>query len=501
MSIVSTVCLLLNIFGYFYTPSDWLHFPQVSEIRSISAGPSVVYITVSNGIFVMDKYTGEITRTISKPDNISLPIKLAGYDPELGILWVLSEDGNRLTGYYPRTQINYSVYVPFQPKSMGIADRYIYFESADSEIVQMDKRFLNFTQTESFPSTITWYGKRNLPKTRKYTFLSPYKYYDYEFNRYGITCVFEDFNRLWVGTRGNGIFVYNLSSTRMLNHFRFGFNKLSPHIFTTDEGLWFENTDYPRSFVRYNPVSAEWSYFNTQAGINPPYNSSFYSFKIFDLIRTEEINSIIQDSNKYWVSTDLSMYLYNPKTPSLEQIFLPGGHRLNNINTLYLNGSELLIGTDNSLLAYDKKTRKFSQVKDPDGIFDFGVFDIARGNDRLYFACFGGILSFQIGASRDTLNRTAWQKIIIPGFSLATRINALAYAPNTLFIGYVGGIIIYYEQSGRFEYLTTQNGLLDNYIYDLYINQDWQNQESRYLWISTPSGLSRFLYQKIFTIK
>jgi hypothetical protein len=367
--------------------------------------------------------------------------------------------------------------------------------------MRMDKRLLNFSQAESLPTTITWYGARSNSQIRSYTFLTPYQYIDYEFNRYSITCFYKDFNRLWVGTNGYGILIYNLSSTRMLNHYRFGLNKPSPFIFTTDEGLWFENIDYPRSFVRYNPISDEWSYFNTKAGINPPYKSNFYSFKIFDLIRTEEITNLVQDSNTYWISTNQSLYLYNPKSLTLDQIFLPGGHRLNNVRTLFLNGSELLIGTDNNLLAYDKRTKRFSQVNNPDGSFDFGVSDIVRGNDKLYFACFGRVISFPIGVQHDSLNQASWQRVTIIGLSPDTRINALAYAPGILFVGYADGIIVYYEQSGKYEYLTTQNGLFDNYIYDMYINNDWQNQQSQFLWITTPNGLSRFLYQKIFTIK
>jgi hypothetical protein len=501
MGIVSTVCLLINLVGYFYTPSDWLYFPQMSEIRSISTSPFDAYITVSNGIFVMDKYYGNLTRTITTSDGISVPIKSSSYDPEIGILWILSEDGNQLTGFYPHTQMRFNVNLPFRANSIGIADQYLYFDVSKPKTMRMDKRLLNFSQAESLPTTITWYGARSNSQIRSYTFLTPYQYIDYEFNRYSITCFYKDFNRLWVGTNGYGILIYNLSSTRMLNHYRFGLNKPSPFIFTTDEGLWFENIDYPRSFVRYNPISDEWSYFNTKAGINPPYKSNFYSFKIFDLIRTEEITNLVQDSNTYWISTNQSLYLYNPKSLTLDQIFLPGGHRLNNVRTLFLNGSELLIGTDNNLLAYDKRTKRFSQVNNPDGSFDFGVSDIVRGNDKLYFACFGRVISFPIGVQHDSLNQASWQRVTIIGLSPDTRINALAYAPGILFVGYADGIIVYYEQSGKYEYLTTQNGLFDNYIYDMYINNDWQNQQSQFLWITTPNGLSRFLYQKIFTIK
>ena len=501
MAITSAVCLLFNLFTYFYNPSDWLYYPPITEVRSISASPFSLYITTANGIFVMDKYYGNLTRTITTPDRISIPIKLAGYDPELGILWILSGNGNSLKGFYPRTQIHFNINLPNRVSSIGIADQYIYFDAPNNKIIRMNKTLLNFSPADSFPVNITWYGDRNTSQIRSYLFLTPYQYIDYEFNRYAITCFYKDFNRLWIGTNGYGVFSYNLSSTRMLDHYRFGLNKLSPHIFGIDEDLWFENTDYPRNLVRYNPTTDEWSYFNIKAGINPPYKSNFYSFKIFDLIRTEEITGIIQDSITYWLSTDQAFYLYNPKTPGLEQVFLPGGHRLNNINTLYLNGSELLIGTDNSLLAYDKKTKKFSQVKDPDGTFNFGVFDIVRGTDKLYFACYGGVISFQINVPRDSVNRSAWQRVVISGMSADTRINVLAYAPNTLFIGYANGIIVYNEPNGRYEFLYTQNGLLDNYIYDLYINNDSQNSQSQYLWISSASGLSRFQYDKIYTVK
>jgi len=501
MSIVSTACLLLNLFGYFYNPSDWLNFPPMSEIRSISTSPFDAYITVSNGIFVMDKYYGNLTRSITTSDGIAVPIKLAGYDPELGILWILSEDGSQLTGFYPRTQMCFNINLPFRANSIGIADQDLYFDISKPKTMRMDKRLLNFSQADSLPLTITWYGTRSNSQIRSYTFLTPYQYIDYEFNRYSITCVYTDFNRLWVGTNGYGVFVYNLSSTRMLNHYQFGLKTISSKIIPTQEGLWFVNDDYPRSFTRYDPTTDEWTYFNTKAGIPSPVKSSLYSLKLFDLIRTEEITNLVQDSNTYWISTNQSLYFYNPKSLTLEPIFLPGGHRLNNIKTLFLNGSELLIGTDNNLLGYNKRTKKFSQVDDPDGSFNFGVSDIVRGNDKLYFACFGKVVSFPIGIQHDSINQASWQRVVITELGLDTRINALAYAPNTLFIGYAGGIIIYYEQSEKYEYFTTQNGLPDNYVYDLYIDQNQQSQQNQYLWIITPQGLSRFLYQKIYSIK
>lgn len=481
--------IALNLWGYFYSPADWSYFPANSEIRSITSSPSAEYITVSEGIFVLDKFSNNIERTITRSDGISTPIKLTAYDPELGILWILSEYGNRLTGYYPHTNIYFEVSVPFRTNSLGIADKYIYFDSAGAKIFRMDKRILTSSVAKKLPKTINWFGERGLTKLRDYSFLTPYFYYDDYFNRYEITCIFQEPNKLWVGTNGYGVFVYDLFSTRLIRHTQFGLKNISKRIWATNEGLWFLTADFPPILIRYKPETEEWTYFDTRLGFLSAYNSDLISYKFFDLIYHEEIMDVIEDGKSYWISTDQSLYFYDKQASVLEKILLPDGRRLSNINTLFLYGNQLLLGTDNGLLIYGKTTKKFSQIKDPNQELDWGVFDIVQGKDQLYFATYGGVVSL-----KDSANQKSWSKVTITGFSREIPLTTLAYAPGYLFIGYSNGIIVYNEKLGSYEFLTTQNGLLDNLVYDLYIN----NKQSDYLWITGPKGLSRFRYSNAY---
>lgn len=519
MNFLGTLCLALNICGYFYNPADWLHFPVTSEIRSITSGPSNEYITVSEGIFVLDKFTNNIERTIISSDGISFPIKLTAYDAEMGILWILSEYGDRLTEYYPHTNIKYEVNLPFRTNSLGVADKYIYFDFGGSKIFRMDKRTLSFSVAKKLPKTIIWYGERSLTKLRNYSFLTPYFYYDDYFNRYEITCIFQEPNKLWVGTNGYGALIYQLSSTRLLQHIQFGLKNISKRIWKTNEGLWFLTEDFPPTLIRYNPETEEWKYFDTRPGFLSAYSSDLISFKFFDLMYHEEIMDLIQDNKSFWISTDRSLYFYDTHKSILENILLPDGRRLNNINTLFLYSNQLLIGTDNGLLIYNKMIKRFLQIKDPNQELNWGVFDIVQGKDRLYFATYGGVVTLNNSANQtlhllsnyykadttilDSLGPKqsigmGWGKVTIAGFNRQTPITALAYAPGYLFIGYSGGIIVYNEKYGNYEFLTTQQGLLDNYIYDLYISNNDKNEQNEYLWITSPKGLSRFRYSNSY---
>jgi len=510
MSLVGALCLVLNLCGYFYNPVDWSYFPANSEIRSITSSPLNEYITIPEGIFVLDKFRNNIIRTITSADGISTPIKLTAYDAEMGALWILSEYGNRITRYFPHTNIKAEAGLPFRTNSLGIADKYIYFDSAGAKIFRMDKRILTSSVAKKLPKTIIWYGERSLTKLRDYSYLTPYFYYDDYFNRYEITCLFQETNKLWVGTNGYGIFVYDLFSTRLLRHTQFGLKNISKRIWETNEGLWFLTADFPPILIRYKPETEEWTYFDSRPGFLSAYNSELISFKFFDLIYREEIMDLIEDGKSFWISTDQSLYFYDKQASVLEKILLPDGRRLSNINTLFLYGNQLLLGTDNGLLIYDKTTKKFSQIKDPNQELDWGVFDIVQGKDRLYFATYGGIVTLQDATQLSNWHEadttisdslqiyqsigTGWEKITIAGFSREIPLTILAYTSDYLFIGYSNGIIVYNERNTNYEFLTTQNGLLDNLVYDLYIS----NQQSDYLWITGPKGLSRFQYSNTF---
>ncbi len=515
MSFISNLCLALNILGYFYSPADWSYFPANSEIRSITSSPLNEYITVPEGIFVLDKFSNNIERTITSADGISFPIKLTAYDAEMGALWILSEYGNRITRYFPHTNIKAEAKLPFQTNSIGIADKYIFFDSAGAKTYKIDKRTLGLSVAKKLPKTITWYGERGLTKLRDYSFLTPYFYYDDYFNRYEITCFFQETNKLWVGTNGYGIFVYDPFSTRLLRHNQFGLKNISKRIWATNEGLWFLTADFPPVLIQYKPEIEEWTYFDTRPGFLSAYNSDLISFMFLDLIYHEEITDIIQDGKIYWISTDQSLYFYDKQTSLMERILLPDGRRLSNANTLFVYGNQLLIGTDNGLLLYNKTKKKLSQIKDPNQELDWGVFDIVQGKDRLYFATYGGVISLKVSANQtphllldyyktgtailDSLNYqqsigAGWGKITIAGFSREIPLTTLAYTPGYLFIGYSNGLIVYNEKNANYEFITTQTGLLDNLIYDLYIS----NQQKDYLWITGPKGLSRFQYSNTF---
>ncbi|MCX8015403.1 MAG: hypothetical protein N2748_05230, partial [candidate division WOR-3 bacterium] len=88
-------------------------------------------------------------------------------------------------------------------------------------------------------------------------------------------------------------------------------------------------------------------------------------------------------------------------------------------------------------------------------------------------------------------NKKVWDKITIAGLGRQTPFKHLAYANNYLFIGYDNGIIVYNQKTTAYEFITTQNGLLDNYIYDMMISCD-------HLWIIGPKGLARFQFTNIY---
>ncbi|MCX8014875.1 MAG: hypothetical protein N2748_02540, partial [candidate division WOR-3 bacterium] len=344
-----------------------------------------------DGIYVINKFKNRLERTLTSVDGLSIPIKLAGYDPETGALWILtvSQLGpfrNQLIQFFPNTNIKHYIEIPFRTNSIAIADRYVYFDSANVKIFRLDKKTLSYAVSKKIPKGIYWYGEKSLNNLRDYTFLAPYFYYDDYLNRYEITCLYQDPPKLYVGTKGFGVLIYDLNSTRLVNHYQFGLKNISKKIWVTKEGIWFLTTGYPPVLILYQPTLDKWQYYDSRIGYLASYQSELIGFHLLDLIRREELNNIVEDDNGFWLSTDQSLYFYQKSASDIERIVLPDGRRLTDINTLYVNKNELLIGTDNGLLSYDKKTKKFFQLKDPGQDLDWGVFDIVQGDDRLYIA-------------------------------------------------------------------------------------------------------------------
>ncbi len=472
MNLLFIFSLLVN--SYMYNPNDWLELPALSDARNVTVDPFYIYVIYGHDIAVVNKFDKKLARTATEADGLPVGIKLGAYDPETGVIWLLTP--SLLVSYNPNTRGVYS----FQHSltnltSLGVGPQYVYLATSQAAL-RFSKLLHQFEPVSTIDPQTIWYGARSPYKPRNYIFLTPYYYLDPNFRRYDIIALVEDQNTLWVTTNGYGIFAYDLF-TKVPRHYRFGPAAAQVFkIFTDPTGLWLTNPDYI-SF--YNPKADTWSYYDLAVQPLSSLQATLVKPPVYDLIRRGDLLSVVWKDSAYWLGTTDGLYFFEPKSEILI-------HELSanlSIDKLLVQGDSAFLASDRGLYLFHLKNLTLTEIKDPDGKVGFGVSDIAQTRDKLFFACSGGIVSL------DTLGN--WEFRQIPGMDLTNYPGAIAAFDNLLFVATGGGLIIFDEDKKSYQRVELSTGLLLDTINALAVDND-------YLWIGTKNGISRFAYKVLF---
>lgn len=469
--------LLISFFEftycYVYNHRDWLNLPIVKKIHSITADPSNVYIGTPDAIYIFDKSQNQITRTLTSSDGIIGVIRMCGYDRESGLLWIVAD--NTLIGYNPRIDFILTLFPDFYIRSLGIDSSNLYFLTNDKP-QKMEKKNRKFQIVNKPSASTLWYGEQKSYNVTDYSFLVPYFYIDEYIKRHNITVAFEDRKTLWVGADEYGVLTYDLVTKQKLSHWRLGLNiGTINNIFKVNQDIWFVGIN---GYAEYSPQSNNWNYYLTPFGAIFSSQSVLLQPKLLDLRRITGISSLIQKQNNYWIGSGDYVYQYEAKSNSLTPVFrftIP-------IQKLSMSDDVLFFIAGNQLYQYQVKKKRIDTIFDPYQKLGFGVFDITKTRARQYFSVYGGFLSF------DTLGN--WQHHIPPGIDLSIPFTSLASFGNYIFIGTYNGLITFNEETERYDYFTTKEGLLSNNINAIYA-------DSNYLWIASDRGISRLSYRRV----
>jgi ligand-binding sensor domain-containing protein len=469
--------LLFSIFGlgnsYIYYPQDWLNLPSVETIHSITADPFNVYIGTPDAIYIFEKLANQVTRTLTSSDGITGVIRICAFDRQSDLLWIVAE--NQLIGYNPRTNFIITLYPNFYIRSLGVVNSYLYFLT-DDKPQRMQKTNHTFKVVDKTDTNAIWYGERKSYQVTDYPFLVPYFYFDENLVRHNITVVFEDRKTLWVGADEYGLLTYDLVTKQPLSHWRLGPDIGTIYrIIKLDNEIWFVGND---GYAKYFSQTGNWDYYQTLFGVIFSSKSILLQFKILDLKRAQGISSLVQEQNNYWIGSQNQLFVYEAKTNFLTPVVT----FLSQVNNISANGDTILIATTDGLYLYREKTEKLDTVFDIYNKLGFGVFDIYRAKSFYYFSVYGGFLSL------DTLD--TWQLHIPPGIDLSLPFTSLAGFGDYLFLGTDNGVIAYNEKTERYDYFTTKEGLLSNYINALYA-------DSSFLWIANNRGITRLAYRRV----
>ncbi|MCX8106185.1 MAG: hypothetical protein N3D80_09990, partial [Ignavibacterium album] len=262
-----------------------------------------------------------------------------------------------------------------------------------------------------------------------------------------ITTIFlDESNLIWLGTNGDGIFVYKLNENYYPSELIFKLQK-------NDKGGLASN--YITSIIK-DKEGFYWV--GTLAGGLNRYDSQTKMIEVFKTnpddptsISNNYINTIFEDSEGYiWVGTSAGgVNRYDKQTNSFTRfVYLPGKANNNSINSPEItsitedNDGNLWFGTTTGgLNLYDKKEKRFTYFLPESG-----------NKNSLSFRNISCIYKDKVGR---------------------------------LWIGTLGGGLNLY-QDNLFRHLTEQNGFVSNII--LSITED----KNGFLWLTTSNGISRF---------
>lgn len=460
--------LLFFILSLSYEPRDWLVYPSLAEVSSITTSSRAIYVAVPDGIYIFNPHRYQHLRTLTSADGIAEKIKLCAFNPAQNELLIATD--SHLYHFLPTTDRVLELNPPFKNvHSIGITPTSAFFDT-ESGLFRKERVADSYTPVAEVPEPVTWFGKRDTTHPRMFTFLTPYFILDEQLNPHPFTKVWVDEkrNRLFVVAQDYGIVVYNLRSGFKEKELRLGpVNLPIQQVLSGREGLWLLS----QTQAVLIDSAGNWHYFSSRPGEITPSGLRLVIGPLLDLHRQEKVTALFSfTNNSLLLATENGLYFLSPeRKPQLIS-------RLNTrVNALAWVRESTLVGTDYGLfLLVDSG---LTQVTDPFAKSDWGVFSITQTQQTTFFGIRGGILQL------DSTN--TWTQLIPPGFDLSQPVRTMAATGELLFIGEKDRIIAYNLKHHTWTTIDQSNGLPSGKITALYA-------DGRYLWIFSPGMVARY---------
>ncbi len=455
-----------------YEPRHWLHYPSMSEIKSVTFSNRSLFIAVPGGIYILDPRTYHHRRTITVADGIEEEILFAAFNPFGNELLIVCP--GHLYQFLLLTQQIYQLNPPFKHiSSIGIARNGAFLET-EMGLFQKNGGADRYTTARNIIEPVTWYGAKDTGNIRGWTFLTPYYITDEELNPYPLTRAYPDpqNQRLLVVSPNYGVLIYHLNLGIKETAIRLGPpSEPVKTVLKLNNQLWF-CTENQTFFI---DSAGTWHFSANRPGELTFQSQHFLtSQQFFELNRQENIRTIFALPNELLIGTNTTLYrLNNDHQPALIARFNTP------VNAIAQFQDSILIGTDNGLflLTADSLIR----VSDPFARLDFGVYNISQTKEITFFGTQGRILRL------DPDN--TWTQLIPPGFDLSQPVRTMTAQKDFLFVASNQEIAIYRLTDNTWQSLTPQQGLMPSPITALYADEN-------FLWIAGPGIISRYEYSR-----
>ena len=418
-------------------------------VLNIASDGNKVYTSSPFGIAEFDFYTGNYIRgyILNEEVNVIAPDIYTGsiYYSSKGSLFRVNLNSGFKTHLGNFSNIT----------SIGITQNDLYID--ENGIIKILDKFTGGIKF-SGEKNIIWFGeKRNLKKdSKEIFFLSPYFYYTQGFGKVEYTVFFKEKNKIFVGTWGDGISIYEEGIIIPKKKHSIGpSTPLVTFMKNTKEGIWIISRKYlnfegitlrkngqwivykkeeifglPEENIKDIEEIGERIYFSHSGGISVFEKGRFY--KLTDpYFSIREINSMLVNYPDIWVGTDEGVYRINSETGSILSHFL---------ENIYVEDIEeiqgiIFAGTEKGLLYITPDKDKFLHFLDEKNYSLSYILKLCKRNDTLIVGSYNGIFM--------TFKENEKFKVFYPSPFPSKEILDMKLYKNFLFIASLDGLFYY----------------------------------------------------------
>ena len=216
------------------------------------------------------------------------------------------------------------------------------------------------------------------------------------------------------------------------------------------------------------------SYYDSQK--NPPWKSFNTNGG-----RAKKVVSMALDGESLWVGSEKGLNLFDKRTEAWKEFYsTEDGLSGNFVNTILVQPDFLWIGTNGGISRLQKDRKAWKTYSEKEGLTEVEVKSLVEAGPRILAGGIGGTL-FEYDPTSDS-----WKKIESADPLKNGGIHSITVTNEKALICRDNGVSIYHFLSGRWESLTTSEGLLSNTVFCAAVDKDS-------IWFGTDKGVSRLL--------
>ncbi len=511
-----------------YKLGDFISYSEHRYTTSIAVGRRFNYFGTTGGLLRYHRFRNEWHRPVTVSDGLADNyIALVAFDKTRDQIWALT--GKSLS--YFNDSFFWWENIPFieigiseadDVYSLGIGNQNIWLHTKHGYI-KCDKNsrmFFNVSNNSELKNDgkIFWFGElgKQNPGPDMYHFQGSYSYFpnqklqDMNLRSFPVNMYRNDnWNNLWFTTWGAGPGKINLIS-KMGDVFRYGLCQSAVDAICRDgDYLWFGGMaggEGIPGITRWDTKNNVWTYFEAKYNSNllsdevtvikadskyvwvgtteglsryDKNENSWKTYTIFNNLKGNVIYDIDIDKDGVWAGTDRGIstisYIngrvnsFNDKRISIRDIY-----------AVLCDDEYVWAGTQFGIFRYDRQTAQWDSVEWSTDIVRPATTAIAKWENEIWFATGGSIQML----NKQTGEWTAYQG---EHYFEDGNFYRMAVNDKVLWATSMSGLVKLNRESNKWTLFTDADGLIDMQVNPVLMENDL-------LWIGTPAGVTRFLW-------